>query len=125
MGERQELRNCRRRLLRHLVRPMQGHRSNSCQVSLCCFPLPQFNADFLSIRFSEEFPDVKFLKIDVDELPDIAQANKVSAMPTFLFFKDGQPISPEDAPSAKDGRVVGADPRKLKAVIEELVGKKA
>lgn len=77
------------------------------------------NADIF--RMSEEFTDAKFLKIDVDELPEIAASNGVSAMPTFLFFKDGKPLTEADVPGVKDGRVVGADPRKLKAAIEAVV----
>lgn len=74
-------------------------------------------------RFSEEYPQARFVKVDVDELPEVAAANKVSAMPTFLFFVDGKPVTQEEYPSIKDGRVVGADPRSLKAAIDAICNK--
>ena len=36
--------------------------------------------------------DVVFLKVDVDECEDIAMENQISAMPTFLFLKNGQKV---------------------------------
>lgn len=34
-----------------------------------------------------EFPDVVFLKVDVDECEDISAEYDISAMPTFVFIK--------------------------------------
>lgn len=36
-----------------------------------------------------QFPDVTFIKVDVDELQDVAAQQNISAMPTFQFFKNG------------------------------------
>ena len=50
-----------------------------------------------------------FLKVDVDDMPEVAAAAQVSAMPTFQFFKAGQLLD----------KIVGADAAKL----TELAGK--
>jgi len=41
----------------------------------------------------KEMPGVIFLKVDVDECEDVAMQYKVSAMPTFMFFKNGEKLS--------------------------------
>ncbi|KAI5701556.1 thioredoxin-2-like isoform X2 [Diaphorina citri] len=38
-------------------------------------------------ELASEFPDVVFLKVDVDESEDIAMAYDISSMPTFVFVK--------------------------------------
>eukprot|EP00536_Pseudo-nitzschia_multiseries_P017087 jgi/Psemu1/223711/e_gw1.1371.4.1 len=60
-------------------------------------------------EMSETYDDVVFLKVDVDENADTAQHYSVSAMPTFLFIKGGVVLE----------RVMGANPQRLKAVIEQ------
>ncbi len=37
--------------------------------------------------------DIKILKIDVDELPDIARKFRVMSIPTLLLFKDNKLIN--------------------------------
>ncbi|KAJ4332710.1 mitochondrial thioredoxin [Ascochyta clinopodiicola] len=49
-----------------------------------------------------------FVKVNVDEAREIAAQYGIQAMPTFLLFKDGKQIE----------EIKGADPRKLKTVIE-------
>ena len=49
---------------------------------------------------SETYPSARFFKLDVDEVPDVAQELGIRAMPTFLLFKDGEKV----------GEVVGANP---------------
>jgi thioredoxin 1 len=44
-----------------------------------------------------------FLKVDVDDQPDVAAAAGVTAMPTFQFFKGGKLVD----------KIVGADVQKL------------
>ena len=54
-------------------------------------------------------PHVQFAKVDVDKAPDLAQHYDIQAMPTFLCFKG----------ETKVGEVVGADMRKINAIISE------
>lgn len=58
-------------------------------------------------EFSDKYPAVKFYKIDVDEVPDVAQELGIRAMPTFLLFKNGEKV----------GEVVGANARAIEAAI--------
>ena len=37
--------------------------------------------------------NVVFLKVDVDEAEDVAGEYNISAMPTFVFIKDGKKVS--------------------------------
>ncbi|KAK1965156.1 thioredoxin [Colletotrichum sublineola] len=57
-----------------------------------------------------------FVKVNVDAAQDIARRYGVTAMPTFMFFENGQPYN--------GGRSVvrGADPRTLQATVQELSG---
>ena len=54
-------------------------------------------------QMAEDFPAATFLKVDVDECPDIAAEAGVQAMPTFKFLKEGKVLD----------TLVGADPKKL------------
>lgn len=58
-------------------------------------------------RFSNQYEDVKFYKVDVDEVPDVAQELGVRAMPTFVLFKNGERVE----------EIVGANPKALEAAI--------
>ncbi|KAH9432780.1 hypothetical protein MCOR02_007459 [Pyricularia oryzae] len=58
-------------------------------------------------EWSDAFPNIHYVKVDVDEVPDVAQEYNVRAMPTFLLFKDGEKVD----------EVVGANPPKLQALI--------
>jgi len=63
------------------------------------------------VKFSEEFPGAHFIKVDVDEVPDVAQELNIRAMPTFIVFKGGNKVA----------EVVGANPAALKAAIEKAL----
>jgi thioredoxin 1 len=57
---------------------------------------------------------LKFLKVDIDEDPDVAEVYEVTGVPTLLFFRDGQLID----------RVVGlSEPRTLLAKLGQLAGR--
>lgn len=67
---------------------------------------PHFES--LSEKYNKQ---LTFIKVDVDELEGVAGKNDVSAMPTFMIFKDG----------VKVDELVGASKEKL----EELIKKHA
>nr|AFZ78678.1 thioredoxin-like protein [Coptotermes formosanus] len=43
-------------------------------------------------ELAAEYPDVVFLKVDVDECEDIAADYEITAMPTFVFIKNKQKV---------------------------------
>jgi len=42
---------------------------------------------------AQEFGDVIFLKVDVDDNEEVASEYGISCMPTFIFIKNGEKIS--------------------------------
>jgi len=63
------------------------------------------------VKFSEAYPNARFYKIDVDEVPDVAQELGIRAMPTFLLFKNGDKVA----------EVVGANPKALESAIQSNI----
>lgn len=62
-------------------------------------------------KLSTEHTNVKFFKVDVDEVSDVAAENGISAMPTFLFLKGGEKIE----------TVRGANPPAIQAGLQKLL----
>ena len=61
-------------------------------------------------EYSQQYPDVAFGSVDVDDMDQaVIQDCDVSSMPTFQFYKHGEIID----------EIVGADPNKLKQLIEK------
>ncbi|PTB63319.1 thioredoxin-like protein [Trichoderma citrinoviride] len=58
-----------------------------------------------------------FAKVNVDHVQDVAARYGITAMPTFLFFKEGQQV-------AVNGKnmIQGADPKSLGAAVDKLSG---
>merc|ERR1711964_304767 len=44
-------------------------------------------------EFAKEYSDAIFLKVDVDELDDLAAEHEVSSLPCFKFFMNGKELS--------------------------------
>ena len=54
---------------------------------------------------------VEFYKIDVDEVPDVAQELGIRAMPTFLLYKDGEKVE----------EIVGANEKAIRAAVDKYL----
>ena len=67
------------------------------------------------VKMSEAFPSVRFYKLDVDDVPDVAQELGVRAMPTFFVFKNGEKVN----------EVVGANQKSLEAMVKSEVAQAA
>jgi protein-disulfide isomerase len=61
-------------------------------------------------RFAKKYPTARFYKVDVDEVPDVAQELGISAMPTFVIFNEGDVAD----------KVVGANPHALESAIVRI-----
>ncbi|KAM5353491.1 hypothetical protein ACJ41O_000141 [Fusarium nematophilum] len=83
-----------------------------------CPPCKAIAPVFESLAAKHSVPDVlAFAKVNVDHVQDVARTHRITAMPTFLFFKDGKQV-------AVNGQAMirGADPRTLGAAAEKLGG---
>lgn len=76
-----------------------------------CPPCKQIAPVYNQLANSHSAPGkFAFVKVNVDEQREIAAQYGISAMPTFLLFKDGKQIE----------EIRGADPRKIKAAVEKV-----
>ncbi|XP_052787127.1 thioredoxin-like protein 1 [Mya arenaria] len=66
----------------------------------------------LFVQLSAKYPKAVFLKVDVDQCQGTAQAQGVSAMPTFIFYKNKVKIDSQR----------GADPNSLEEKIKKWYG---
>ncbi|KAF8333066.1 thioredoxin-domain-containing protein [Cantharellus anzutake] len=71
-----------------------------------CGPCHQIAPKFEAL--SRQYTNVRFAKCDVDQAKDVAQKYSISAMPSFVFIKNGQKVD----------LVRGADPRGLENAIK-------
>ena len=95
-----------------MVWSLQDHRTPGWQVTSHPSPTALTTEHRLTQQFqrlSEIYEDAAFFKLDVDEVPDVAQELGIRAMPTFMVFKDGEKV----------GEVVGANRKALEAAIKE------
>jgi len=94
-----------------MVWSLQVHRTPYCQVRSHPFSTALTTGHRLTQhfhRFSDTYKEAAFFKIDVDEVLDVSQELGIRAMPTFLFFKDGEKVA----------EVVGANPKAIDAAIK-------
>lgn len=75
-----------------------------------CGPCKQIAPFFEQLSNSEISKYVCFVKVNVDEAGELAEQLGVSAMPTFLAYKNGNRIA----------ELVGANKDKLTALIKEI-----
>lgn len=43
-------------------------------------------------ELAQEHPEIAFGKVNVDEVPELAQRYQISAIPTLMLFRDGKPV---------------------------------
>ncbi len=72
-----------------------------------CGPCQRVAPKFVDM--SEKYQNVVFVKVDVDEAPDCAEAFDVNCMPTFVFLKGGNKVH----------RIEGADLNGIVSSIEK------
>nr|GLL24110.1 monothiol glutaredoxin-S17 [Ipomoea trifida] len=63
-------------------------------------------------HLSIDFPHVHFLRVEAEEQPEISEAYSVSAVPYFVFFKDGKTVD----------TLEGADPSTLANKVSKISG---
>jgi thioredoxin 1 len=69
----------------------------------CKYSSPQFE------KLSKDYPESRFVKVNVDEQPEIAGAFQVRGVPSFFILKGKTVV----------GNVVGADIKKLEKMIKK------
>ncbi|KAG8969761.1 hypothetical protein FRC03_001106 [Tulasnella sp. 419] len=66
---------------------------------------------FEKISDSDEYPNVKFCRVDIDAAPEVAEAAEIRVMPTFIVFKNGE----------REGGLTGANPVALHALLARVI----
>ncbi|KAH0443800.1 thioredoxin [Colletotrichum camelliae] len=74
-----------------------------------CGPCKAIAPILANLSNTEAHTGLHFVKIDVDEVPDLSQDLGIRAMPTFLIFKNGEKVE----------EVVGANPNALTAAVKK------
>lgn len=62
-------------------------------------------------KLAESNPQIVFLKVNVEEAPELVSKYAVSAMPTFLAFTNGK----------QSAEIVGADKSKIESVVASMI----
>lgn len=61
-------------------------------------------------KLSEQYADIVFIKVDVDDAPEIAAEENISAMPTFHAYHNGNRVK----------TLTGASEEKVASMIKDL-----
>ncbi|KAF9356629.1 Cytoplasmic thioredoxin isoenzyme 2 [Mortierella sp. AD094] len=61
-------------------------------------------------QFDRDYEDITFIKVDIDDLPDVSEEAGLRAMPTIHFFHNGE----------KFDELVGADNTRLLEQVNNL-----
>ncbi|KAK0391148.1 hypothetical protein NLU13_0649 [Sarocladium strictum] len=81
-----------------------------------CAPCRSISPVYEQLAAKYSIPgQLAFAKVDTDAVQDVAKAYRITAMPTFMFFKEGQQVAVNGQPMIR-----GADPRSLGAAAEKL-----
>ncbi|KAI8892758.1 thioredoxin-like protein [Globomyces pollinis-pini] len=59
-------------------------------------------------QMSNQYPNVQFLKVNVDNVSDVSASCQIRAMPTFQFYQNGKKLN----------EVVGADINKVESLVK-------
>ncbi|CAE6450144.1 unnamed protein product [Rhizoctonia solani] len=72
---------------------------------------------------ANNYPSIKFAKIDVDAVPDLAQYYKIRAMPTFIAVKYAEAeVENAEGPKEQVDKLQGASKERLAALVEKIDG---
>lgn len=74
-----------------------------------CGPCKIISPVFERLSEIPDYAELEFWKVDVDEQQEVAKDAHIRAMPTFIFFKDGD----------KKKELVGANPPALQTLVSE------
>jgi thioredoxin 1 len=83
-----------------------------------CGPCKTIAPIYANLSKKHSIPGILgFAKVNVDKVGDVASQHGISAMPTFLAFKEGRLVAVNGAPQIR-----GADVKALNAAAEKLGG---
>eukprot|EP00298_Acanthocystis_sp_HF-20_P009479 c18325_g1_i1.p1 GENE.c18325_g1_i1~~c18325_g1_i1.p1 ORF type:complete len:106 (-),score=37.79 c18325_g1_i1:5-322(-) len=68
--------------------------------ALWCGPCQRIKPVFH--RLSETTPGMVFVRVDADNNEDIAELAEIKHMPTFIIFKQGQPVERVEGPTNEE-----------------------
>ena len=76
-----------------------------------CGPCKQIAPFFNSLSTQQQYSSIKFVKVNVDNVPQISQLCKVTSLPTFITFKNGQ----------LHNKITGANETNIKNLLSTLL----
>ena len=60
-------------------------------------------------KLADGTPNLDFIKIDIDEFPEVAEELEVASVPTFIMYKDAKMV----------GRLTGANGAKIEEMVKD------